>query len=164
MDMRTGSNIHGFGCLGVVVGFRRAAFTLTEVMLAIGLVSVTFISLYTGFTSGFGVVQVARENLRATQILEEKMETIRLYTWTQINSNGFIPTTFTAPFYPNTNANSGLTYTGTVAISPSGLAESYGSNLVRVVVTLGWRSGTSDRSRQMETYVSRFGLQNYIYY
>src|SRR6266550_6085100 len=92
------------------------AFTLMEVLVAVAIIGIQFVALYLGMTQGFGIVQVSRENLRATQILQEKMETIRLYTWDQITNNGFIPPTFTAAFYPagsQTNNNQGATYQGT---------------------------------------------------
>src|SRR6266480_6807760 len=98
---------------------RRHAFTLMEVLVVVAIIGVEFVSLYLGMTQGFGIVQVARENLRATQILQEKMETIRLYTWDQINTAGFIPPTFTAAFYPagsQTNTQ-GATYQATMTIS-----------------------------------------------
>src|SRR5947207_7982848 len=80
----------------------RRAFTLIEVMMAVLVVGVAFVSLYLGFTQGFGTIQVARENLRATQILQEKMETIRLLTWQQITDASVAnnPYTFTNYFYP----------------------------------------------------------------
>ena len=49
---------------------------MVEVLVAVSLVGIMFVSLYSGISSGFAVVQLARENLRATQILQEKMETI----------------------------------------------------------------------------------------
>ena len=56
------------------------AISLVEVVFSIALVSVLFVSLYGGIASGFGLVNLARENLRANQIIVEKMETIRLTT------------------------------------------------------------------------------------
>ena len=64
-----------------------------EVLVAVAIIGTVFVSLYLGMTQGFAIVQVARENLRATQILQEKTEIIRLYTWDQINTAGFIPPT-----------------------------------------------------------------------
>src|SRR5438309_11723539 len=93
------------------------AFTLMEVLVAVAIIGVQFVTLYVGMTQGFGIVQVSRENLRATQILQEKMETIRLYTWNQITNAGFIPPTFTASFYPAAQPNRGLDYHGTLPIS-----------------------------------------------
>src|SRR5439155_25486253 len=112
----------------------RKAFTLIEVMMAISIVSFLFASLYLGFGQGFGIIQIARENLRATQILQERMETIRLYTWDQLNTAGFVPPTFTAAFYPvGTNANQGLIYQGTVVLTNATVTESYSSDLKMVL-------------------------------
>ena len=135
-------------------------------MLSVALISVVAVSLYAAIAGGFATVQVARENLRATQVLTEKMETIRLYTWDQINSNGFVPATFTVPFSPTTNdqgAVTGLLYTGLVTVANTGLTESYSTNLKLVTVTLNWTSGNVSRTRTMTTLVSRYGLQNYVY-
>src|SRR6266404_9874765 len=76
----------------------QSGHTLVEVMVAISLLGFMVVSLYAGFSSGFAVLRVARENLRATQILEERMEVIRLIKWDDV-APGFIPTTFSAPFY-----------------------------------------------------------------
>src|SRR5262245_23471967 len=77
----------------------RRGFTLAEVMVGVGFLGTVLVSLYLSFSSGFQFVQLSRENLRATQVLTEKLETIRLYTWDQVNTPGFIPTNFSAPFY-----------------------------------------------------------------
>jgi len=148
---------------------RRHAFTLMEVLVVVAIIGFEFVTLYLGMTQGFGIVQVARENLRATQILQEKMETIRLYTWDQITNNGFIPPTFTAAFYPagsQTNNNQGATYQGTVTISavpPPLSAASYAKDMKMVVVQVSWQSGNIQRNRDMRTLVSHYGLHNYIY-
>ncbi len=73
---------------------RRSAFTLAEVMVGVSIMSIMFLTLYLGFTQGFSVVQGSRENLRATQILQQQAEVIRLYTWEQIDpAAGWIPPT-----------------------------------------------------------------------
>ncbi len=156
----------------------HAAFSITEVLVAISIVGVLFLSLYGGITSGFAVVNLARENLRANQIVLEKMETIRLYTWDQINSNGFIAPTFTASFYPplpvegdgtgsNTDSTStedmGLIYYGTVAITNAPVSPAYSDQMKLVIVTLTWTNGNVPRQRQMQTLISEYGMQNYIY-
>jgi prepilin-type N-terminal cleavage/methylation domain-containing protein len=140
-----------------------AAFSLIEVMVAVAIVGVLFVSLYTGITSGFGVISLARENLRATQILQEKMETIRLYNWDQINTAGFIPSSFTAPFFPEGQTNVGVIYNGTMLITNAPIAETYSNDLRLVVLEVRWISGQIERHREMRTFVARHGLQNYIY-
>ena len=133
--------------------------------LAISVLGIMFVSLYSGFSAGFAVIQLARENLRATQVLQEKMETIRLYTWDQINTPGFIPTNFIEGFYAeSTNiASDGLIYNGRVAISTPVLSESYVSDLKSVRIEVQWESAGVTRRREMSTFVTRNGLQNYIY-
>lgn len=142
-----------------------AAFSLVEVLVGLAILATMFISLYAGFSYGFGVIQLTRENLRATQILQEKMETLRLYTWDQINTPGFIPSSFTEPFYADSSniVQGSLIYTGTVEIAATTLPESYNADLREVTVTLQWDSGGLPRTREISTFVTRHGLQNYIY-
>ena len=139
---------------------------MLEVLVSVALAGTLIVSLYAGFSGGFAVVQLARENLRGTQILQEKMETIRLYTWAQINTPGFIPETFTDFFYAtSTNLEAaGMVYTGTVAIATAPFpTEDYAADLKTVTVRVNWTSGGIVRNREMTTYISRYGLQNYIY-
>lgn len=118
--------------------------------------------MFSGINSGFFTMQLARENLRATQIMLEKTETLRLYSWDQINTTNFIPATFEAPYDPN-STNSGITYTGTLLISPTTLGTSYSGNMKMVTVTLNWQTRGLSRTRSFTTYVSSSGLQSYIY-
>jgi prepilin-type N-terminal cleavage/methylation domain-containing protein len=141
----------------------EAAFTMPELIVAIALAATFFAAIYTALAFGFDWMRITRENLRATQILEQKMETIRLYTWDQVTNTGFIATNFVDVFCPVTNASPGLTYTGTVSIAQSDVGESYSNDLCRVTVQLDWKSGRVVRSRQMQTFVAKNGLQNYIY-
>ena len=143
----------------------RAAFTLVEVMMGVLITAAMFSSLYLGLGQGFAVIQTARENLRATQILQERMETIRLYTWDQMNASGFIPATFTAPYdAASTQSTGGLVYTGTITISAAPMTESYAGDHKLVTVGLNWASSTTTQHRrQMSTIVSRYGLHNYYY-
>jgi hypothetical protein len=93
------------------------------------------------------------------------METIRLYTWSQINSNGFIPTnSFIVPYYSVGGTNTSLVYTGQVFISPTSLGTSYADNMKKVTVQVEWGAlGDKCRTRTMSTYVTKNGLQNYVY-
>lgn len=135
--------------------------------MASALVGGLVVTLFGGLSGGFAVVQLARENLRGTQILQEKMETIRLCTWAQINTPAFVPATFTEPFFATTSTNSalaGITYTGMVSVADAPLSvEDYSRDLKLVTVAVHWRSGGVARDREMKTFVSRYGLQNYIY-
>ena len=142
---------------------RETGATLVDVLFGAAIVGVMVVGLYLGFSQGFAVVQLARENLRATQILQEKMETVRLYTWDQVKTDGFIPSTFTAPFYAIGDQTEGLTYNGRMTIADAPVAESYAADLRLVTVEVTWTSGTVTRRRDMTTLISRYGLHNYIY-
>jgi len=144
----------------------RSGFSLMEAVVAMAVVGILAAALYGGMLWATFSVRLARENLRATQILIEKTEVIRTFTWDQINSNGFVPTTFTAPYFSNGTTNyaaSGLVYTGTVAISALPAADRNYTNDLRVIkVDLSWASGGVQRTRELITYVARYGIQNYL--
>jgi prepilin-type N-terminal cleavage/methylation domain-containing protein len=139
-----------------------SAMTLVEVLIGMAIFGVLFISLYGGISSGLAIIRSARENLRATQVMLEKMETIRLYNWDQVTQNGYVPVTFSAPYWPADGTN-GLQYHGTMTITNVPFNESYSADMRQVVVNVNWRSGTIVHRREMRTMVSRHGLQNYIY-
>jgi len=90
---------------------------LIEVLVATAIIGVVFLCLYSGLAYGFTMIKFSRENQRATQILVEKMDTIRLYNWTQITDPNYVPRSFTNSYYPAGGATAcGTIYTGTVEI------------------------------------------------
>src|SRR5262245_51716942 len=108
---------------------------------------IVFVALYAGMTTGFQSVRAARENLRATQILLEKFETLRLYNWDQITTSGFVPDRFTNYFAPS-QSSQGVAYVGTVTISPDmPILEAYSNDMRMVVITLSWTQGNRPLSR-----------------
>ena len=137
-----------------------------EVLIAVLGVGIMTVTLYLAIGQGFAIIQVARENLRATQVLQEKMETMRVYNWDQITDGNFIPSTFTEPFYAvDEHDNGGFDYTGQVLITnaaPVGSA-SYADTMRWVIVQVQWTSGGVVRRREMRTLVSEFGLHQYVY-
>jgi len=148
----------------------RGGFTLAEVMVAVGVLSVSFVSLYLGISSGFALTRVSRENLRATQIMMEKMEGVRLYNWNQLTLSNMIPRTFEERYYPQVGGHraEGVTYHGTITVTnPASMKfepkRSYDNNTRVVIVEVNWTSGDVVRTRRMNTLVSKNGLQNYVY-
>jgi len=142
----------------------QAGFSLIEVTVGMGVIGTAAMALFSGFTSGFFTMQLARENLRATQVLLEKTETLRLYSWDQINTANFIPPTFTSYYDPNdTNSAHGIIYSGTMVITNCPVSSSYNDDMKMAVITLNWRTGSLPRTRTFSTYIARNGLQNYIY-
>lgn len=109
----------------------------------------------------------------------DKMETLRLYSWSQIGTFGtstsYIPSTFFEAFYPTTTnftastvttnvsgLGLGFVYYGTVSITNAGFTQNYSNSVKMVTITLLWTNG-SPRSQTMSTYVAEYGIQNYIY-
>lgn len=140
------------------------AFTLVELMVSMAILGIVVMAIYGAISSGVSSIRMARENLRATQILIEKMEGLRLYTWDQLNTPGFVPTSFVMPYDAlSTNLNSGVRYYGTVTISNYPHTTSYAPAMRQVTISLRWQTGSLNRSRELSTYVSESGIQNYIY-
>ncbi len=139
--------------------------TLVELVIATGIISIAAAGIMGCFSFGFFSLQLARENQRATQIILEKVETIRLYSWDQVNTNGFIPPTFTDYYDPQARSNAwGVAYSGTLTITNVPFATSYSTNLRQLTVTLQWTTGrTVSHSRSLSTIIARDGLQNYVY-
>jgi Tfp pilus assembly protein PilV len=143
----------------------RGGFSLIDALFAMVIAGFMFVALYAGMAFGFRLIKMARENTRATQIMLEKMETLRLYTWTQVTNTGFIPTNkFTVPYYALGGTNTSLLYTGQVIIAACPIGASYSDNMRKVTVQLEWSPiGGTNRTRTMSTYVTRNGLQNYVW-
>jgi len=79
---------------------RTVGTTLAEVVIAVAILGISAAGIFGVIFSGFFIMDRTRENQRATQILLEKVETIRLYNWSQVTNASFIPTTFSEPFDP----------------------------------------------------------------
>jgi Tfp pilus assembly protein PilV len=141
--------------------------SLVEVLIAVLGLGIMIVTIYVAVTQGFSVIQTARENLRATQILQEKMETVRVYNWDQIlDHQNFIPATFVEPFYAvGTNGQGGFDYTGQVTVTNAASVggAAYANEMRRITVQVQWTSGNVTRTRQMSTLVSQYGLHQYVY-
>lgn len=144
------------------------AMTLIEVVLATGIISITGAGVISSVNYGLYIMRVARENQRATQVILEKLEAIRLYNWNQVTNPGFVPTSFTAPYDPTgAPGNQGNTYYGTMVISApvfTGTTPNYSANLRQFTVGVSWtNNGGLAHTRSLTTYVSQNGIQNYVY-
>jgi prepilin-type N-terminal cleavage/methylation domain-containing protein len=150
---------------------RESGYTLMEVICAVLIASIAASVLFVGFDNGFAILRTTREDLRATQILMQKTEAFRLYTWEQLTQAN-TPGTFKEYYYPNvTGSNSpGTLYWGTVStLAPAtNIPDSalYKSNIHLITVTVVWTNynGTKavGHSRKMQTLSAMSGMQNYL--
>jgi prepilin-type N-terminal cleavage/methylation domain-containing protein len=136
----------------------RAGFTLVEAMVGAAILGVTMAALYGAFSFGFTTIKLSQEDVRADQILVQKLETLRVYNWTQV-TNGSLVTNFTA--YYSSGATNGLSYSGLLSVTPfipSASNESYSNTLRQVTASVSWPSGKVTRTRTMTTLFSTNGL------
>jgi prepilin-type N-terminal cleavage/methylation domain-containing protein len=148
------------------------AFTFVEVLVATFVLGILAASIYYGLAAGTREIQSTRENLRATQIMLQKVEAIRLFTWSQVNDTNYVASDFTEDYDPLgvTNSTSGAKYRCFVtATTPAvgDVPEGYRTNLLTVTVTLYWTNNSTRapmvHKREMQTRVARNGMQNYIW-
>lgn len=119
------------------------------------------VSLYAAFSVGFASIKFAREDLRADQILVQKLETLRAYDWSKL-TNGYVLTNSIAAF----SDEGGIEYGVNMSITPAPVTESYSNTLLQVTASVFWNSGGGFGSgvtnlRSMTTLVSQNGLQTY---
>jgi prepilin-type N-terminal cleavage/methylation domain-containing protein len=146
----------------------REGFTLLEILLAVVIAAIAASALFVGFDSGFGLLRTTREDLRATQILMQRTEAVRLLTWTNA------PGPFQEYYYSNSiGTNVGPLYIGTFDTQgdptniPNDGTVSYRANLHLVTITLKWTNYTGPtavpHSRVMQTLSAQNGIQSYVY-
>jgi hypothetical protein len=148
-----------------------AGYTFAEVMVAGAVLMFVAASLYGAFAHGFSFIQSTRENLRATQIMVQKLEAVRLFTWSQVcDATNYLATPFTEQYDPlgATNNASGASYSGFItATIPTNLPAAYQTNMRTITVTIFWTNSTGAKrmvhTREMQTQVARSGMQNYIW-
>jgi len=145
----------------------ESGYTIVEVVIAVAVLSVMFVALYAGIAFGFRVTRSERENLRATQIILERMEGIRLFRFDQLSDTNLNPLAFSQTYYPQASGNKsqGITYNGTVTIDTNITLDppaNYSSVMKKITVQLNWTSEGVPRSRSISTYASQNGIQNYI--
>jgi type II secretory pathway pseudopilin PulG len=143
----------------------EAGTSLIEVVVATGILAIMAAGILNSYGYGFFVTKLVRENQRATQIMLEKVEIIRLYNWDQVNTAGFIPNTFTDVYDPQAPAGQqGITYNGTVTIGAYPGSSGYGDKIRQVVVTVSWNTdGRVPHSRTLATLIAQDGEQNYVW-
>lgn len=154
--------------LGRIVNPRVTAYTLAEVLMAVVILTVISTAFYSALSSGFSVIETAREDVRATQILTQKLEALRLCRWDQLTNLASF--NFSENYDPLSTNASGTVFYGTVVTNAAtAISDStgYKANMRLVRVTLSWTNYTGGRAiahqREMDSYVALYGLQNYIW-
>ena len=147
----------------------KKAFFLVEATIGMALLGLVFMAMYTGLVSTTFSVQLSRENLRATQIMAEKLDTLRLYGWKKIVEDPYyLQGGFTVPVYPDdpstpVNDATPRVFNGEILVENAPITEVYATDLRMITVKLIWSTGKLKRTRTMSTLVSKYGLYKYVY-
>jgi hypothetical protein len=131
-------------------------------MVGFLILGITIAALCGGFSFGFNTIKLSQEEVRADQILVQRLETLRVYNWTNV-INGYVTTNFPA-YYSTSNAVHGVTYNVSVSVSPfvpSATLESYSNTLRQVTARVSWFSEGMNHTRTMMTLVSTNGIATF---
>ena len=139
----------------------KQAFTIVEALVATCLLTICMATVFMGISTGFATIQAARENLRATQLLLEKFEAVRLMTYDQLWSASV--TNYTTNAYYDIQTTNGVRYTLTVNVSSNLPVTTYRADLSLVTMTVSWTNGSIGRQKTMSSYAAKSGLQQYVY-
>jgi hypothetical protein len=145
-----------------------------EVVCAVFIAAIAATVLFAGFDNGFALLRTTREDMRATQILEQKTEAFRLFTWQQLTNAETPGLPFQEYYDPSGSANNKGT-TNWVTISTTAPATNlytdpataaYRTNLHLITITVVWTNYIGSKpvvhSRQMQTLSALAGMQSYL--
>jgi|GEM_PF-1390491 len=133
----------------------RRAFAILENAIAAAILALVVVGILTITSHSFVMMQQTRDFSRANQILQQKMEDIRLLRFSDIQS---LPSTFTDP-NDTQNKFAGTITKTTYRTSLSGTAVS-----IKVTLSVTWmgRDG-KQRNQTMTSVFSSTGLNDYIF-
>jgi type II secretory pathway pseudopilin PulG len=132
----------------------NGGFTLLEAMIATMILGFVLASVLAVASQSFRYVADMRRTARSSQVLQQKVEDIRLLSWSDVNA---LPSTFTDPndptgFYKGTITKSAYdSYNGTTTV-------------LKVTVSVTWTNNNKHvMTNALSTLVSNGGLNKYIF-
>jgi Tfp pilus assembly protein PilV len=134
---------------------KTGAFTIIEVAIASAILALAVIGTLTMASQSFIVTQNVREFSRANQILQQKMEDIRLLSFSNVQA---LSSSFTDP-NDSTGKYAGSIYVENYRSNPSGSVVS-----VKVTLKVTWTArGGKQRSASLVSVFTSSGLNDYIF-
>jgi hypothetical protein len=158
---------------------RQRASTLVESAIAASICALFLGSLFTMNTSTMGTIKMAKEAAWASQVLQQRVESLRIANWHQVTDADWIRTNLLNADAPGSsglkNLSETLTLTpyGSSSTSPTQLRRANGStsiqteneallmeNAMKVVWTVNFTGAPNDRdsTRQTVTILAKGGV------
>ena len=133
----------------------KEGFTLVEVLVASVVLGMVFISSIGAMTIGYRLLENARFNTLAAQIIQSEIETLRLMNWAQISA---LPSN-EAITIDSDLANASLNrFTGNRVVT------SLRANTKGIIVNVQWTAASGQvHSRRYLTFMGKDGLNDYYY-
>ena len=144
----------------------RRGMTILEVLIASVLLTFVVLGTIASVSRAMNLTNHARMLTLASQVLQSKVEDLRLKNYAQIAAYTAQsqPVDFTSSITAdllNSNFTSSMTMSASFATTYASSSTQVG--LTSVVVTLTWAEGSSSFTRSSRTYFCEKGLSDYIY-
>jgi hypothetical protein len=143
--------------------------TIVEAMMAAGISALYLASLFTMNASSMGTIKMARESACASQVLQQRIESLRIANWHQVTDANWLQTNLLNADAPGANqlkslnetlviAAYGSGTTGTIQLTRSGGVASIVNNdalltenAVKVTWTVNYIGSPNARSNSRQT-------------
>lgn len=133
----------------------KAGFTLMEVMIATFLVVIIFAGGFGALAQGNRLIEISRDETRASQVLQSEVEDIRTYNWDALIA---LPTE--AKYSPESSFTDAYATRYTV----KRLIDTRSSTQKLVTVKVAWMDNSGKgHLREYKTVVSKDGLYDFHY-
>lgn len=133
---------------------RSDGFTLLEASIASIILILALVPLLALSGQCFRYIADVRRSARATQVLQQKMEDLRILSWTALatNSTSFVDSnSFSTVYHGTVLTNSYIQYTGTTTV-------------MEVTLRVTWQDQTGNvQTNYLSTFISNGGLSRYMF-
>lgn len=134
----------------------KDGFTLVEVMVGSALMAIVFTSAFGSYFLGMRLIEDAREQLRASQIIQSELERIRTMNWEQLNELGHFARFEPQGEFVQQFADDYISYRWVYPIN--------NGDQMRVIVYVWWNNSKGNYTWEyFNTVVTKNGLSDYYY-
>ena len=135
----------------------KGGFSLTEIMMSMLVLGMVVASTITALRSGFTMIQLARDNTMAAQILQSEMENLRMMGWGELNA-----------LEEEESFEIGMDFDSRIADRYHTVRRVTADNdrigMMEVELEIQWvTTGGAEHNRVYRTLFSREGLNDYYY-